>query len=289
MRPLRPFPPAFSRAGALAGALALACMGGGAFAAAQQPAPAASAPTPAPTDTAAPLFNSPSNIKARQVVAQAIAALGGPAFLRADDWTGMGRLYTFGTTGQLDNPGTIFWSFLRFPDAERIEVGKKRDDVIIYNGDRGWEVTYRGVRALSAKVLGQYRQVRDHAVTLILRRWAADPRTVMQDRGVSLAETQPLEEVDFHTASGAAASVFFDVATHLPMRVAWRTTDPLTGLALQESVTYGNYQFFDGVNTPMIRQRFSGERRVEQIYYQTVHYGPLANALFSPPPPGRKR
>lgn len=236
----------------------------------------------------APIFNSPSNVKARQVVDRAIAALGGRAYLSFAGRSGSGRIYDFDSTGQLASPGTLFWSFYRFPDAERIELTKQRDDVYIYNGDQGWEVTYRGATPLKPEAIRQYEDSRDHSMDAILRTWAADPQTLMQYRGIAMADSEQVEEVDFYTAAGAAASVFFDLNSHLPVRVLWRRADPLTGVMLEESLTFGNYQVFNGVDTALDVQRFEGSRRLQQRYYQSISYAPLANSLFEPPPPKRR-
>lgn len=266
-------------------ALALAALA--AALAAQQPAPQQPAHQPAPKP--APLFNSPSNIKARQTVEQAIAALGGRAYLNFRDRSGSGRIYAFDSRGQLAGPGTLFWSFYQFPDKERIELTKQRDDIYIYNGARGWEVTYRGVRALKSEALREAADSQAHSIDVILRTWAADPQTLMQYQGTSMNAAQQVVQVDFYSAAGPSATVFFDLNDHLPARVVWKRTDPVTGVILEESETFGNYQVFDGVNTPMVTQRFEGDRRLQQRYYQSMSYAPLSPSLFEPPPPSRRR
>lgn len=241
-----------------------------------------------PGQQPAPLFNSPSNLKARQVVEQAIAALGGRAYLDGRYRSGSGRIYTFDSRGQLAGPGTLFWSFYRFPDAERIELTKQRDDIYIYNGDKGWEVTYRGVTALKPEALRLAKDSRDHSIDAILRSWAANPQTLMQFRGTSMNAAEQVVQVDFFTESGMSASAYFDMNSHLPMRVTWKRTDPVTGIMLEEAETFGNYQIFDGINTPMVVQRFEGTRPLEQYYYQSVSHAPLRAALFEPSPPRRR-
>jgi len=41
-----------------------------------------------------------------------------------------------------------FWRFVEFPDKERIELTQQRDIAYIYAGNKGYEVTYKGPRAV---------------------------------------------------------------------------------------------------------------------------------------------
>lgn len=245
-------------------------------------------PPTAPPAVQPPLFNSPSNIKARQIVQQAITALGGPAYLAEKDRSGNGRIYTFDSMGGLANAGTPFWSFNRFPDAERIELTKKRNVVYIYSGDKGWQITFRGVQPLPADAMTRFLEARDHSMDVVLRQWAQNPQTLMIYRGVNMVDQAQVESVDFSSAQGDTVTVDFDLNTHLPTRVHWRQTDPLTGGYYEKSITYGNFQMIDGINTPLIVQNFNGEQRMQQVYYENISYGPLPGNLFEPPAPKKK-
>src|SRR5690348_6091416 len=107
----------------------------GAFGQAPQPpvqsAPAAQA---APQDE--------NTRKARALIDQMIQALGGQAWLNVSDMREQGRTWSI----YHDQPtGTAqFWLFWKYPDKERVELTKKRDWIIINNGDQGFEITFRG-------------------------------------------------------------------------------------------------------------------------------------------------
>jgi len=248
------------------------------------PVPARPAvPSGAPAPTQSPLFNSPSNAKARQIVQEAVTAMGGAAFLGEKYRSGHGRIYTFDSMGGLASPGTVFWNFNRFPDAERVELTKKRDVVYIYNGDKGWEVTFRGPQPLPAQALRRFRESRDHSMDVVLRRWAQNPQTLMIYRGVNMVDQQQVDSVDFSNTNGETVTIDFDLNSHLPMRVHWRQDDPQTGGYYEKSITYGNYQMIDGINTPLIVQNFEGSQRVQQVYYEGMSYAPVSDNLFEPP------
>ncbi|MGH9535423.1 MAG: hypothetical protein ACRD2E_11255, partial [Terriglobales bacterium] len=243
-------------------------------------APAGAAPRPAPP----PVYNSPSNLKASEVVHQAIAALGGPAYLHFTGRRGQGHLFTFDLRGQLADPGILFWSYYRYPDAQRLELTKQRNVIYIYNGDRGWNVNYRGARPLGAKAMRRVHDERQHSLDVILRQWAAQPQTLMLYHAADLASARPVEQVSFYTAGGRSATVSFSISTHLPLEISWRVPNPYSGGFTTESVTFGNYQPFQGIDTPLTVESFSGTTPRQEEYYTAIQYGPLPATLFEPPP-----
>src|ERR1700687_6360907 len=113
----------------------------------------------AQTDSAPPSPSIPvdqENVKkARAVLNQTIQALGGSAYLNIQDITQEGRTYSF-YHGRSNSLGVLFWRFYKFPDKDRIELTKQRDVVYVYNGDKGYEVTYKGSRRQDPKDLSAY-------------------------------------------------------------------------------------------------------------------------------------
>jgi hypothetical protein len=227
-----------------------------------------------------PLFNSPANVKARQIINEAITALGGPAYLKARYKSGSGRSYSFNSAGELDNAGTLFWSFSRFPDADRAELTKERDVVYLFNGDEGWQITFRGVTPMKPEQVRDHSDARDHSIDMILRRWINDPQALMIYRGLEMVDQLQVDVVDITNGKGETVNVAFDLNSHLPVSVTWRRQDPDLNIPLTERVTFGNYQMIDGVNTAMDVQRFEGTQRLSQRYYESISYQPLPDSLF---------
>src|SRR6476620_8954827 len=91
-------------------------------------------------------------VKAKTLVNQAIQALGGQAYLDVKNMSQQGRTYSF-HRGEATNAGVLFWRFVKFPDRERIELTKQRDISYVYNGDKGYEVTFKGTAMLDQKTL----------------------------------------------------------------------------------------------------------------------------------------
>jgi hypothetical protein len=120
---------------------------------------------------------------------------------------------------------------------------------------------------------------------MILRRWVTDPETLMIYRGIEMADQHQVDVVDITSAkANDTVAVSFDINSHLPVSEHWKRSDPDVPQPLDESMTFGNYQVHDGVNTPMTVQRFEGDQRLSQRYYDSVSYGPLSDSLFQPGP-----
>ncbi len=98
--------------------------------------------------------------KARVLLDKMIAALGGQAFLNYTTRSEQGRAYSF-YHGRPNGAGTEFWYFWQYPDKDRTETGKKRDVVRLHNGDRGYEITYKGTAAITDKEMQDYLRSRD--------------------------------------------------------------------------------------------------------------------------------
>src|ERR1700746_1881967 len=130
------------------------------------------APSGAPDQTASFIpIDRESVRKAKAVLDQGIQALGGAAYLNWKDVTQEGRGYSF-HHGEPNSLGTLFWRFKKFPDKERVELTKKRDVVEIFNGDKGYELTYKGVRNLDPKdELDPYLRRHHYALEIVLREW----------------------------------------------------------------------------------------------------------------------
>src|SRR6266481_9499759 len=112
--------------------------------------------------------------KAKVVLNQTIQALGGSAYLNLQDITHEGRTYSF-YHGRPNSLGIVFWRFYKFPDKDRIELTKKRDVIYVYNGDKGYEITYKGTRAEDPKDLTDYIRRRHYALDWVLRKWLSEP------------------------------------------------------------------------------------------------------------------
>ena len=129
---------------------------------AQQNAPATG------TKAAKGLNDNPNAKKARAILQQMIDALGGQAYMNIQTIEEEGRTYSY-YQGVPNGYGTPFWLFYQVPDKERIELTKQRDVIYIYNGDKGYEITFKGTAAMDPVDLKNYIRRREHSLETVLR------------------------------------------------------------------------------------------------------------------------
>jgi hypothetical protein len=223
----------------------------------------------------------PNAQKARLVLQQAIQALGGDAYLNVQDMQQQGRSYTV-YHGQVEGGGP-FWRFWKWPDKDRVELTKQRDVVYIYNGDQGYEKTYKGVRPENRKDLADYLKARNYSLEYVLRRWLNQPGVALFYDGATLAENRPADRVSLLNPANQVVTLFIDSSTHLPIEKSYTLRDPDTRERDEDVEIYDNYHRVQGINTPYdIVRKHNGEvvrqRFLERISYNTG----LADSLFSP-------
>ncbi len=153
--------------------------------------------------------------KAHAIVDQAIQALGGEAYMNVQDLSQEGRSYSF-HRGEPNSLGTLFWRFRKFPDKDRIELTKKRDVIEIYNGDKGYEVTYKGVRELEKKdELDPIIRRRHFSLDLVLRRWLNEPGVALFYEGQTVAAQKQTDQVTLMNSKNEAVTTAFTEACRI--------------------------------------------------------------------------
>ena len=212
--------------------------------------PAASAVDAPPAETvpANPASLEPTSQKARQLLDQMIAALGGQAWLTYRTTEQQGRSYSF-FQGRPSSAGTLYWRFYQYPDKERRELTKQRDVVYIYNGNKGYEKTYKGTAADEDKTVQEVLRRRQHSLEVVLREWMKDPKTVLFYDGQSVADQQMVDVVTILNKDNDQLSIGIDIHTHLPInkRFTWRDPDKYK---VEDETIYGNYRKVQGIETP---------------------------------------
>jgi hypothetical protein len=186
--------------------------------------------------------------KARQLLDQMIEALGGQAWLSYTTVEQQGRSYSF-FHGKPNSAGTLYWRFYEYPDKERRELSKQRDVVEIYNGEKGYERTYKGTAAEEDKNMQEIVRRRRHSIEVVVREWLKDPKTVLFYDGQSVADQQLVEVVTILNKDNDQLSIGVDIHSHLPInkRFTWRDADKYK---VEDETTYGNYRKVQGIETP---------------------------------------
>jgi hypothetical protein len=239
-----------------------------------QSAPSSAASTPSlPIDQA-------NARKAREMLDQAIQALGGQAYLTARDKQEQGRVYSF-YHGRPTSNGVQYWRFVEYPDKERVEVTPQRDIAQIYVGDKGYEVTYKGPRAIEKKDMDDY--VRRHRLSLevILRTWINDPGVALFFDGAALAGNLAAQKVTLINAKDESVSLYFDIDTNLPIMKSYSWRDPVDHEKNTEEETYNGYRVIQGINTYFgFTRYFNGDMQTERFINSASYNQGLNPAMF---------
>jgi hypothetical protein len=244
---------------------------------------AASAPaTSAPAKSPAIAADQENARQARALIDQAIQALGGQAFLAIRDREQQGRSYSF-HHGRPSNGGVIFWGFSEYPDKERIELTKERDVTELYVGNRGYEITYKGVHPAEKQDLEDYLRRRRFSLDTMLRNWVNDPGVALLFEGFAIAAQHPSQQVTLINAQNESVTLYFDNDTHLPVKKSFTWRDPVDRQKNVEEEVYENYRVVSGIMAPYNVTRFFNGDMASQRFLNsvTVNQG-LDPAMFDP-------
>jgi hypothetical protein len=219
--------------------------------------------------------------KARQILDQAIQALGGQAYLNITDQKLEGRAYKF-HHGQPNSAGLIFWRFVKFPDKDRIEFTKKRDIIDIYNGDKGFEITYKGVRPMDQKdELDPYLRRRHYALDVVLRQWLNQPGVALFYEGQTVAAQKQTDKVTVMNSKNEAATLYIDTNTHLPVKRSFSWRDPADKERNVEEEIFDNYRSIQNIMTPFDTTRlFNGEMSAQTFLTSASYNQDVSDSLF---------
>ena len=244
----------------------------------------------------APLGAEPTQDRAKQVIDQAVQALGGQAFLHMRDRVESGRAYSF-YREELSglSLATIYTRYLTRPEPpvpdtlqvrEREAFGKNQDSAVLFNekGD-GYEITWRGARPLPDDTLQRYKDSTLHNVFYIFRQRLGEPGLTFMSRGSDIWENQPVDIVDITDNDNRTTTVYFSQDSHLPVRQVYYRRDPQTKDRIEEETVFAKYRDVGGgVQWPFnIRRERNGEK-IYEIFSDSVAINKdLTDNLFTLP------
>jgi hypothetical protein len=220
--------------------------------------------------------------RARALLDEAIQSLGGQAYLGVRDMQQSGRTYSF-FHGRPTSNGVLFWRFTQFPDKERIEITKERDIAQIYNGDKAYEVTYKGARPMEQKDVTDYLRRRKFSLDIILHTWVNDSTVALIYEGNAIAAEHPALQVTLINSKNESVTVYLDTDSHLPIKKTFSWRDPVDKQRNLEEEIYDNYRLVQGVMTPYGFTRYYNGDMAGQRFVNTVSYNQrLDPAMFDP-------
>ena len=209
--------------------------------------------------------------QARVALNAMVKALGGDAWLNMKNQVREGHIAAFFHGDP--SPGTTkFWEYHEWPDHDRAEFTTHRDVLSFYIGREGWEVTYRGKKALPQEQVDDFLRRRDHSVETAVKVWLKDPKTILIYEGKRLSERHMAEQVTLISAQNESITIQMDVQTHLPLRRTFQWRDPLYKDKNLDAEEYADYHTVDGLPTAFSITRLKNDEMVRQVYIDKVSY-----------------
>jgi hypothetical protein len=272
-------------------------------------------PTPATPQPAVNLNDSDNARQARAVLDKTIEALGGQPYLTYENRVEEGRYYPL-YHGRTESTGIPYRYYLEYPDRDRFEVlhtkdihvlpgmidiggvkvEHKFDLALIHNGDKGYEITYKGTAAQDKLDLENFLRRRQHSLEWVFRKWIRDPNVAMFYDGTAVVDGKVTEGVTLLNSRNDSVSVFLDQNTHYPVKISYSWRDPKDKQKDVEEEVYDSYKPVQGIWTPhSITRYFNGETS-QQRFIATASYNQKipdsmfeASVTYDPAAPPKKR
>lgn len=234
-----------------------------------------------------------SSPKAKQVIDQAIAALGGDRFLHMQNRVARGRVYAFfhDRLSGLDVT-TIYTEYLPERPAkglaqrERELLGKKQDYSYLFLPDQGWDVTFRGARPIPDESWQGYLRNVENDILYILKVRRNEPGMIFDYIGTDVYLSNHVEIVDITDAQSRTVRVYFDHNTMRPIHETFTWLDPDTKQHNDETVEYDKYRDAgDGIMWPYMIERERNGYKTYQMFATKVEVNqPIPPKTFELPP-----
>jgi hypothetical protein len=242
-----------------------------------------------------------SSAKAKQVLQQVIAALGGQAYLNVRDTQCDGRAAQFGTAGTLMG-FTLFRDIWLLPDKNRVEYFTKgehtilgflmgADDLLIthggamitvHTGDGGWTLDKSGVSDEPEDVIKNFNEQIKSGFNNMLRKRMNEPSVDVQYGGTDLIDLKEAEWIEFTDSDHREMRLGIDKFTRLPLRWIVTTRNPETRVNTAVTTSYTQYRALDGVKTPLSIELSRDDRKLTQTFLTECKYNSdLAPQLFT--------
>jgi len=229
---------------------------------------------------AAVSFAQDAQVKGRQIVDDAIKALGGEKFLSVQNRIESGRAYSF-SFDQLSGLSIARYYTRYIPidppksgrelaQQEHQGLGKNEAFFRVFRQEGGWEVTYRGPKELEKDQVTRHQDVTMHDIFYILRNRLKEPGLVFESRGSDVVENVPMNLVDIIDSQNRVVTVYFHPTTKLPLRETWTWRDPETRERMEEVTRFARFRDVSGTQWPFQTNRERNGRKTYEMFADTV-------------------
>jgi hypothetical protein len=238
-----------------------------------------------------------SAIRGKQVIDEALAALGGERFLSVQNRVEVGRVYSFFReevsglsvatiyTKYVPVADTSSTASLAIRERQSFVRNKKEESAVVITDTAGYQITFRGARPLAADSLERYRITTLTNIFYILRVRLREPGMVFESKGQEVWSNQPVNVVDITDSENRVVTVYFNQSTKFPVHQVYYRRDPKTKLRIEEAADYGKYrEAGQGVWWPLTTQRTRDGDKIYEVYADSVSINQtMSDSLFMLP------
>lgn len=222
-----------------------------------------------------------SAAKAKEILQQAIQALGGPAYLNVHDETCILRLGQFGHSGDLNGYAKII-DYTIPPYKDRNENLPKRNLIQIMNGGKGWVLDRGGVSEASEVEIAQFQDDVRKDLDNILRHRLKEPGMIFRYGGPDVVDLKEADWVELVDSEDRTVRIAVARSDNLPIRKVVVSRDSDSRVKRDELEYYSNYHPISGIQTAYQITRERNGMKVYQAFFDKCDYNTnLSDSLFT--------
>ena len=219
----------------------------------------------------------PAN-KAKELVDQAVKALGGDHFLNMHTRRTNARIYSFFHDRMSGyDIANIYTQYLDDKSIkgvqlrEREVLGKHQDYSYLFLPDQGFDITFRGARPIPDDRWANYTRSTTNDILYWLRYRYDEPGMQYDYVGNQVLITNHVEVVDITDANNNSVRVYFDYNTKLPVHQSFSWLDAETKEHYDEVTDFDKWRDAgDGIMWPFTIERQRNGYKIYQIFANKV-------------------
>jgi hypothetical protein len=231
-----------------------------------------------------------SAAKAKALLQQVIAVLGGQAYLNVHDMDCDGRITQYASSGDVSAFAPFHDQWL-LPDKNRTEYITKGENafmgylftgvpffthggvlITVFAGDQGWILDKGGVTDQPEDVVKNFSEAVKTGMNNMLRSRMNEAGVEYHYAGTDVIDLKEAEWIEFSDRDHRDLRLAVEKSTHLPMRWVVAKRNPETRERTEAATSYSGYLPIDGVNTPLSIIREQNDRKVAQTYLTACKY-----------------
>jgi len=225
--------------------------------------------------------------KIQALFEDAIAAMGGDAYMGVSDMVSQGQYFAFNNRGE--SSGLIkFTDYTKLPDKSRFELGNKKNELEITIFDlaknEGWIIEgAREARNASEDEMKSFWAAANHSIDNIFRfRWK-DTENKLFYLGPGEGTDVTRDTVRLINPENDEVVIYFDRVSKLPVKIESQRINE-RGVRVRVTDEYSQWHKIQGVLTPMrIDSYTNGRRSSQQFLLKLTYNNNLQNDFFSKP------